>query len=99
MTQSEKILNLLRSKKWVSNIELNDICFRYSARLHDLKKKGYIVEKKKHPDKPSIFLYSLTRDPDSMSFMERIKPTETAVETARKIKTEQQALEPQLLLF
>jgi hypothetical protein len=40
LTQCEKILNLLSDGHWHSMRELNQICFRYGARLHDLKKQG-----------------------------------------------------------
>lgn len=45
-TQSEKILAKLQEagEAGVNNIELNKIAFRYSARLHDLRKDGYIIK-------------------------------------------------------
>lgn len=44
-TQTEKILALLKAAgdKGVTNIELNKIAFRYSARLHDLRRDGYKI--------------------------------------------------------
>jgi hypothetical protein len=45
-THCEKILELLSDTKWHSFNELNHICYRYSARLHDLKKQGYLHENK-----------------------------------------------------
>lgn len=45
-TQTEKILALLKEAgdHGVSNIDLNKIAFRYSARLHDLRKDGHIIK-------------------------------------------------------
>ncbi len=45
MTQCEKILQLLeeRGGQGVSNIELNEICFRYGGRLFDLRREGYRI--------------------------------------------------------
>lgn len=40
LTHKQKILNLLKDGQWHHFRELNDICFRYSARLWDLKQQG-----------------------------------------------------------
>lgn len=42
-TQTKKILGLLKTKKTVTNYELNQICFRYAARIHDLRSEGYRI--------------------------------------------------------
>ena len=44
--QCTRILGRLQSGP-ATNIELNEICFRYSARLHDLKKAGFVYGKEK----------------------------------------------------
>lgn len=46
MNQKTKILNLLRERKesGATNIELNDICFRYGARIADLRADGYTIQ-------------------------------------------------------
>lgn len=41
--QQRAVLNLLRSRRRVSNLELNDVCFRYSARIHELRNAGYEI--------------------------------------------------------
>lgn len=41
--QRKKILDRLTQGP-VSNIELAAICFRYSARIHELRKLGYDIE-------------------------------------------------------
>ena len=45
MNQREKILQLLedRQEAGVTNIELNEIAFRYGARLAELRKEGYRI--------------------------------------------------------
>lgn len=43
MSQTSKILKLLKEKGSVTNIELNRICFRYSARILELRKDGYAI--------------------------------------------------------
>lgn len=42
--QARKILALLKRKAKVTNRELNQICFRYGARIYDLRKLGYVIE-------------------------------------------------------
>lgn len=43
LTHKQKILNLLKDGQWHHFRELNDICFRYGARLYDLKKQDGIT--------------------------------------------------------
>lgn len=45
MNQSEKILDLLEKAgdKGVTNYTLNKIAFRYGARIHELRKQGYLI--------------------------------------------------------
>jgi hypothetical protein len=42
-TQRDKILSLLREGN-VTNFELADVCIRYSARIHELRKAGHVIE-------------------------------------------------------
>jgi len=46
MSQTDKILNLLKDGKWHSTIELHQICWRYGARLFDMREQGYKLEKR-----------------------------------------------------
>lgn len=45
MNQTSKILKLLkqRKSKGVFNTELNRICFRYGARIYELRQDGYSI--------------------------------------------------------
>jgi len=61
-TQTEKILDLFRRLEWVNNYMLNHICFRYSGRLHDLKKKGYVFARRH--DGGSEWSWKLCFDPN-----------------------------------
>lgn len=45
ISQGEMILDLLRLGPATSS-QLNAICFRYSARIHELRKAGYHISKK-----------------------------------------------------
>lgn len=45
-TQSERILAKLKEagQYGVSNRDLNNICYRFSARIHDLRRQGYNIK-------------------------------------------------------
>jgi len=47
VTQKNKILKLLGDHNWHSVIELHEICWRYGGRLFDLRRDGYVLEKRK----------------------------------------------------
>jgi len=49
-TQKEKIVALLSDGRWHSTIELHVICWRYGARLWDLRRDGYVFEKRRTAD-------------------------------------------------
>lgn len=59
-TQKERIYDLLeeRGPKGVLNIELNEICFRYGGRLHELGKEGCRIRTTKV--KGSVWIHSTT---------------------------------------
>jgi len=42
-TQTAHILRLLKQKGELTNYELNRICFRYAARIHELRKEGHRI--------------------------------------------------------
>lgn len=42
-TQTKRILKLLKEKHTVTNFELNKICYRYAARIHELRGDGYRI--------------------------------------------------------
>lgn len=42
-SQTQRILELLQTEGTVTNKRLNRICFRYSARLMDLRKDGHKI--------------------------------------------------------
>lgn len=43
LTQTSKILALLKKKRKVSNFELRTIAWRYPARILNLKQDGYLI--------------------------------------------------------
>jgi hypothetical protein len=62
-THKEKIVALLSDGRWHSTIELHAICWRYGARLWDLRRDGYVFEKRRTPD-PRIEEWRLVSAPD-----------------------------------
>jgi hypothetical protein len=42
-SQTHRILKLLKAKGSVTNVELNRICFRYGARLLELRREGHDI--------------------------------------------------------
>lgn len=42
-TQTSRILKLLQKQGYATNAQLNLICFRYGARLHELRKEGHVI--------------------------------------------------------
>jgi len=61
MNQATKIVELLtkKGKKGATNIDLNRIAFRYGARLHELRKEGYVI--KTQHIKGSIWVFRLEK--------------------------------------
>ncbi len=62
MTHKEKILNLLQRKgpEGALNTELNEIAFRYSARIAELRKEGYPIVRRH--EKGGLWRYQLTTE-------------------------------------
>lgn len=56
-SQATRILKLLKSKRVVTNAQLNKICFRYSARIHELRNDGYIIVTHRLKDGLTSFIY------------------------------------------
>lgn len=46
----QAVLNLLESKGTVTNIELNSVCFRYGARIHELREQGHWITTERRED-------------------------------------------------
>ena len=57
--QSTKILKKLKENRFVTNLELNSICYRYSARIHELRADGHLIER--DYVKPGVYRYWLVR--------------------------------------
>lgn len=55
MTQTGRILALLKRKGSVTNVELNRICFRYAARIHELRKEQHDILSIQ--EKPGVWRY------------------------------------------
>lgn len=56
-SQTTKILRLLKTQGTVSNLELNRICYRYGARIHELRNDGYLIVTKRLSNGLFMFVY------------------------------------------
>ena len=41
----ERILEQFQYAGTLTNVQLNEICYRYGARIYELRKEGHIIEK------------------------------------------------------
>lgn len=41
----ERILEQFQFAITLTNVQLNEICYRYGARIHELRKEGHVIEK------------------------------------------------------
>jgi hypothetical protein len=58
-SQKQKVLEALRrgGKFGILNVELNKICFRYGARIHELRREGYDI--RMQVDKKGLYRFTL----------------------------------------
>ena len=62
MTYKEKILKLLSDGNWHNVNELIRVYYKYTQRIYDLRKEGYLIETKRHPEKHNAFAnFKITR--------------------------------------
>lgn len=66
-TQAERILATLEQGS-ATSIDLNKICYRYSARLYDLRKQGYVIKDRRL--KQGVWEYSLVKEPVQLSLVQ-----------------------------
>lgn len=52
----EKVLQVLQDHKNVTNLQLNEICFRYGARILELRAQGYDI--RTGPNRGGVVTYT-----------------------------------------
>ena len=62
LTQTARILKLLKSEGQATNRQLNRICFRYGARIHELRIEGHDILTVREKDGLFRFVYRGHRD-------------------------------------
>ena len=64
-TQRDKVLDALRraGSRGVTNVQLNATCFRYGARIFDLRKMGYDI--KTESEGGGLFRSTLVSEPEN----------------------------------
>jgi hypothetical protein len=63
MTQKQKLVELFKERGTLSNFELNEIMFRYSARIWDLEREGYQFKTWHDPNNRQKYYYKLISYP------------------------------------
>ena len=61
MSQKDRILDLLRRREFVTNAELNEVAFRYSARIHELRAEGHDIRWTAVKGRPGLTRYYIQR--------------------------------------
>lgn len=62
ISKTAKILRLLKDKRVATNKELNLLAFRYSARIHELRREGHIIVSEHVGDGLWLYHYEGERD-------------------------------------
>lgn len=58
--QADQILSLLRTRR-ASNVELAAISLKYTSRISDLRKRGYVIVNEDHDRATGLSFYRLVR--------------------------------------
>lgn len=58
LSNTARILKLLKANGSATNRELNTICFRYGARLHELRQEGHLIATEQLKDGLFRFVYN-----------------------------------------
>lgn len=53
----QQVLDVLKTKGRVTNLTLNEVAFRYGARIHELRKEGHRIKSERLPI-PGVWLYT-----------------------------------------
>lgn len=74
MSKMARVLRYLKENGIASNRELNRICYRYGARIHDLRKDGWIIRSNLVDQKNGMWEFSLHGhvDQEKKSIIDRI---------------------------
>ena len=62
--QKAKILRLLKTNPSVTNYQLNRVCLRYSARIHDLRREDYNIVSSRRGGSEWVFAL---KEPENVS--------------------------------
>lgn len=74
-SQKEIIIALLSDRQWHTTAELNDICFRYGARLWDLRHEGYVFDEQRIGNGP-LWRWKLLKTPEQVALEPHLERTE-----------------------
>lgn len=96
-TQKDKIKALLSDGNFHHMRELNNVCYRYSARLHDLTKEGYEFEKRQL--RQGEFEYRMKQEEQKMTNEEFMQYVQRRQEQADERERIDAGIIPQMEMF
>lgn len=80
MSHKSRILIVLQDGKWHSFRELLEVYYKYTQRLFDLRRDGYVIEERNNISNKNAFDYRLVKEP-----LEIIKPKAVSLETKSEL--------------
>lgn len=84
-SQKERILALLADRCWHTTAELNEICFRYGGRFHELRKEGYVFDEQRIGNGP-LWRWKLLQTPEQVTLEPHLERTnEQIAERAERL--------------
>lgn len=82
-TQRERILALLADRRWHTTAELNEICFRYGARLFEMRRDGYVFDEERIGAGP-LWRWRLVETPDQAALAPHLERTGAVIAAKRE---------------
>lgn len=81
--QQKKLLSLLEDREWHLGPELNGLMYRYSGRIHELRRLGYDIEGERVGK--GLWRYRLVETPQQVVLKKRLERTEAVVAAQRRL--------------
>jgi hypothetical protein len=84
-SQKERIIALLSDRLWHTTEELNDLCYRYGARLFELRREGYVFTEERIGKGP-LWRWRLEKTPEQVALEPHLERTnEEIAERAERL--------------
>jgi len=83
-TQRDRILARLSDRQWHDTAELNAICFRYGARLFELRNEGYLFDEERIGAGP-LWRWRLVLTPAQVVLVPHLERSEADYQAKREV--------------